>query len=70
MNLTETLKSEKHGDSGYLEYPKFPVQFSNIPSQVEMVAPPLLGEHTEIVLREQLKYSQDKIEWLKIEKVI
>ena len=70
MNLTEKILSEKHGDPGYLEYPKFPVQFSHTPTQVEMVEPPLLGEHTELVLREQLKYSQDKIEWLKREKII
>ena len=60
MNLTSSVEAVKHGGDKPLEYPKFPVRFQNF-DHSKIQEPPLLGEHTETILHETLKYSKAKI---------
>ena len=59
MNLTKRIEAIKYEGSA-LEFPKFPVRFAGL-DHVEMNEPPVLGEHTESILHDMLKYSSAKI---------
>jgi crotonobetainyl-CoA:carnitine CoA-transferase CaiB-like acyl-CoA transferase len=52
-----------------LEFPKNPVHYSKSELS-ELKEPPLLGEHTDEILRDILGYSRDRIEGLRGMKVI
>ena len=67
MNLTQSVKSEKY--DGELIFPKPPVSYSKSPSP-QLTEPPLLGEHTDLVLRDLLGYSNEKIDDLKAKRII
>lgn len=56
MNLLEETSSENHDNGKNLKYVKNPLNFDHLGS-AEMQEPPLLGQHTEEVLSEVLKYS-------------
>ena len=67
LDLNETISSEKYG--GDLAFSKFPISFEkNL--NAELTEPPLLGEHTEQVLKELLSYSEIYIKHLKDTRVI
>jgi crotonobetainyl-CoA:carnitine CoA-transferase CaiB-like acyl-CoA transferase len=51
-----------------LKFPKFPVKLSEH-GHAEMENPPLLGQHSDVILNE-LGYSNERIEYLRREKVI
>ena len=59
MNLTEKVSALKYGGKD-LEFPKFPVRF-DLHESAHVEEPPLLGEHSEQILREMLQYSDVKI---------
>jgi len=59
MNLTGKIESEKLGGKD-LEYPKFPMRFDKL-DHSQMTEPPILGEHTDSILHDTLKYSKAKI---------
>ena len=60
MNLTGRIEALKHEGSA-LEFPKFPVRFAGL-DHVEMREPPVLGEHTETILHDTLRYSRAQIQ--------
>ena len=59
----------EHAEVGTYTYERPSFQFSKIPPQPQRPAP-LLGEHTDMILREFLGYSDDEIAELLIEGVI
>jgi len=59
MHLTTSIDAIKHGGRP-LEFPKFPVRFAHL-DHSEVGEPPVLGEHTEQILHETLRYSKAKI---------
>ena len=52
MNLTEKVIASKYGGKD-LEYPRFPMRFDRL-ENAKMEEPPILGEHSEQILRELL----------------
>ncbi|TXS91888.1 CoA transferase [Parahaliea maris] len=58
------LKSVKHPESADLPLISNPIQFSETPLD-RYEAPPTLGEHTDMVLKDILGYTDDQIESLK-----
>ena len=67
MNLTQSVASDKY--QGELKFPKPPVHFSKSSSPV-LTEPPLLGEHTDSILRDLLGYSQNQIADLRCKHII
>jgi len=58
-----------HPTIGTLRLTGIPIKYSETPSSVRL-HPPLLGEHTDLVLTETLGYSSDKIDSLKAQGTI
>jgi crotonobetainyl-CoA:carnitine CoA-transferase CaiB-like acyl-CoA transferase len=65
----EYLVDIAHPVAGTLKYPGLPYQFSNVDLAPREPAP-LLGQHTDAVLRERLGYSPDSLSKLKHDGVI
>ncbi len=60
----------EHPLVGTLRYPGLPMSFSGLPRALRRAPAPLLGEHNEQVLREELQLSDAEIEMLRETKVI
>jgi CoA:oxalate CoA-transferase len=65
----EMIVEVNHPQAGRIKVNGFPIKFSETPGRVEL-APPLLGQHNEQILRELLGYSPDEVAKLREEKVI
>ncbi len=63
------LQNVKHPVIGDMLIPKLPIMFSDTPSDIDRPAP-LLGEHSEKILRELLGFNDKEIETLKEEGVL
>ncbi len=63
------LTQVSHPTAGTLRLVKSPIRFSHTPVN-EPTAPPLLGQHTEMVLQEVLGYDAARIEHLRREQAI
>jgi len=59
----------KHLKAGKIDQIGVPMKFS-VTKETEMTAPPLLGQHTEEILKELLEYSPQEIKRLREENVI
>ena len=53
-----------HPVSGKIKVPGIPIKLSDTPGDIRMTSP-LLGQHTEEILKELLNYDDEKIEELK-----
>lgn len=62
MDLTNQVFSEKYEglDKDFLEFPKNPIHYSKSAS-ADPFEPPLLGEHTDSILKNLLGYSDTRI---------
>ncbi|MBY0268156.1 MAG: CoA transferase [Burkholderiales bacterium] len=65
----EMVTSVEHPTAGTVKMLGIPFRFSDTPPSIRR-APPLLGQHTEAVLREELGFSDARIDALRQEKVI
>lgn len=65
----EMVTSVEHPTAGTVKMLGIPFRFSDTPASIRR-APPLLGQHTEAVLREELGFSDARIAELRKEKVI
>ncbi len=63
------VTSVEHPTAGTVKMLGIPFRFSDTPPSIRR-APPLLGQHTEAVLREELGFSDARIDALRQEKVI
>ena len=59
----------EHPETGSVKYPGFPFKLHATPNP-ERVRAPLLGEHTNDILQNELKYSNDEIQALQAQGVI
>jgi crotonobetainyl-CoA:carnitine CoA-transferase CaiB-like acyl-CoA transferase len=60
----------KHPATGETRYPGWPMKFSAWPRALHRRAPPLLGEHNDEVLRDELGLTSEEIERLREAQVI
>jgi crotonobetainyl-CoA:carnitine CoA-transferase CaiB-like acyl-CoA transferase len=65
----EMVTTVEHPTAGPVKMLGIPFRFSDTPASIRR-APPLLGQHTEAVLREELGFSDTRIAELRAEKVI
>jgi crotonobetainyl-CoA:carnitine CoA-transferase CaiB-like acyl-CoA transferase len=65
----EMVTTVEHPTAGTVKMLGIPFRFSDTPASIRR-APPLLGQHTEAVLREELGFSDARIAELRAEKVI
>lgn len=65
----DMVTSVEHPTAGSIKMLGIPFRFSDTPASIRR-APPLLGQHTEAVLREELGFSDARINTLRAEKVI
>lgn len=65
----DMVTSVEHPTAGNIKMLGIPFRFSDTPASIRR-APPLLGQHTEAVLREELGFSDTRINELRAEKVI
>jgi len=65
----DMVTSVEHPTAGSVKMLGIPFRFSDTPASIRR-APPLLGQHTEAVLREELGFSDARINELRAEKVI
>ena len=65
----EMVTSVEHPTAGTVKMLGIPFRFSDTPPSIRR-APPLLGQHTEAVLREELGFSDARIDALRQEKII
>jgi len=65
----EMITEIEHPTAGSVKMLGIPFRFSDTPASIRR-APPLLGQHTEAVLREELGFSDARITELRKEKVI
>ncbi len=65
----EMVTEVEHPTAGSVKMLGIPFRFSDTPASIRR-APPLLGQHTEAVLREELGFSDARIAELRKEKVI
>ena len=65
----DMVTSVEHPTAGSIKMLGIPFRFSDTPASIRR-APPLLGQHTEAVLREELGFSDTRINALRAEKVI
>jgi crotonobetainyl-CoA:carnitine CoA-transferase CaiB-like acyl-CoA transferase len=64
VQATEMIVTIDHPEAGTLRMPGIPIQMSETPGAIRM-PPPLLGEHTETVLRELLGYDDARVQALR-----
>lgn len=69
VKAREMITQVAHHLTGTVEVPGIPIKLSETPGQVDTPAPSL-GEHTDTVLKNQLKLSSDEIEQLRNDGVI
>lgn len=69
MNLLQEAPVANHGGGESLKYVKNPLSFEKL-EFAEMQEPPLLGEHTDEILGDLLKYSKRRISDLRSRKII
>ena len=60
----------EHALVGRLRYPGLPMSFSGLPRALRRLPPPLLGEHNEEILRDELGLTDEEIAELRENKVI
>ena len=65
----DMVTTVEHPTAGSIKMLGIPFRFSDTPASIRR-APPLLGQHTEAVLREELGFSDARITALRTEKVI
>jgi crotonobetainyl-CoA:carnitine CoA-transferase CaiB-like acyl-CoA transferase len=65
----DMVTSVEHPTAGNVKMLGIPFRFSDTPASIRR-APPLLGQHTEAVLRDELGFSDARITALRAEKVI
>ena len=65
----DMVTTVEHPTAGTVKMLGIPFRFSDTPASIRR-APPLLGQHTEAVLREELGFSDTRIAELRSEKVI
>jgi crotonobetainyl-CoA:carnitine CoA-transferase CaiB-like acyl-CoA transferase len=65
----DMVTTVEHPTAGPVKMLGIPFRFSDTPASIRR-APPLLGQHTEAVLREELGFSDTRIAELRAEKVI
>lgn len=65
----DMVTTVEHPTAGAVKMLGIPFRFSDTPASIRR-APPLLGQHTEAVLREELGFSDARINELRAEKVI
>ncbi len=65
----DMVTTVEHPTAGPVKMLGIPFRFSDTPASIRR-APPLLGQHTEAVLREELGFSDTRIAALRAEKVI
>ncbi len=65
----DMVTTVEHPAAGSVKMLGIPFRFSDTPASIRR-APPLLGQHTEAVLREELGFSDTRINALRAEKVI
>lgn len=65
----DMVTTVEHPTAGSIKMLGIPFRFSDTPASIRR-APPLLGQHTEAVLREELGFSDTRINALRAEKVI
>jgi formyl-CoA transferase len=68
LKVREMIVDVPHSQRGTFQTVGCPLKLSDSP--VEVSSSPLLGEHTEEVLREIMGYDKDKVEQLRKEGVI
>ncbi|MCP5065765.1 MAG: CoA transferase [bacterium] len=59
-----------HSLAGPVRYPGLPMRFSGLPRALRKTPAPLLGEHNEEILRDELGLSEEEIEKLRESKII
>ncbi len=64
----EMIMEIDHPISGKIKVPGIPIKLSDTPGDIRMTSP-LLGEHTEEILKQLLNYDDEKIDELKKENV-
>ncbi|MCL6511151.1 MAG: CoA transferase [Anaerolineae bacterium] len=64
VQATGMVISVEHPEAGTLRMPNVPIRMSETPASVRL-PPPLLGQHTEEVLREWLHYDDERIHALR-----
>ncbi|MCF6096458.1 CoA transferase [Thermovorax subterraneus] len=69
VKAREMLVELEHPVAGRMKVPGIPIKFSETPGKVESPAP-LLGQHTEEVLKEMLGFTEEQIETLRANEVI
>ena len=65
LEAREFFEWMEHPRMGRIRYPGQPMRFSGLPSALRRRTPPLLGEHNEEVLRDELGLSDSEIEKLR-----
>ncbi|MBL8090283.1 MAG: CoA transferase [Anaerolineales bacterium] len=65
----EMILETQHASAGTLKLVGFPYKLSNTPADV-LKPPPMLGEHTDEVLKSLLNYSSEEINLLRDKKII
>jgi crotonobetainyl-CoA:carnitine CoA-transferase CaiB-like acyl-CoA transferase len=65
----DMVTTVEHPTAGAVKMLGIPFRFSDTPASIRR-PPPLLGQHTEAVLREELGFSDTRIAELRAEKVI
>ena len=68
--MSSPMPKMEHSLVGNLRYPGQPMRFSGLPRALRTMPAPLLGEHNEEILREELGLSDAEIEELREKKVI
>ena len=65
----DMVTAVEHPTAGTVKMLGIPFRFSDTPASIRR-APPTLGQHTEAVLRDELGFSDARIDALRAEKVI
>lgn len=70
LDARQFFEPLRHALVGEQQYPTFPMRLSGGPQRFWSSPAPMLGEHTEQVLRDELQLSEDAIESLRAQGVI